>query len=140
MDSGKRHAHLGGDSPLFQAGWPSARTHGSRETGVHQKTVNRLVKFLDQFKQMNFVNDQEMEQQLESVRKETVHPFGGGIPGQHQGQDPWVNGLAQLRNCLASQDATECLATLSRLRAPLQRLLRFFEQCKKRLRIEDFDV
>ncbi len=70
MDSGKRHAHLGGDSPLFQAGWPSARTHGSRETGVHQKTVNRLVKFLDQFKQMNFVNDQEMEQQLEAVRKE----------------------------------------------------------------------
>ena len=30
------------------------------ETGVHQKTLNRLVRFIDQFKSMNFVGDQEM--------------------------------------------------------------------------------
>jgi hypothetical protein len=42
------------------------------ETGVHQKTLNRLVKFIDQFKQMNFVNDSAMEQQLEQVRKELL--------------------------------------------------------------------
>ena len=42
------------------------------ETGVHQKTLNRLVKFIDQFKSMNFVNDTVMEQQLESVKKELL--------------------------------------------------------------------
>jgi acetyl-CoA carboxylase alpha subunit len=42
------------------------------ETGVHQKTLNRLVKFIEQFKQLNFVDDQEMERQLEAVRKELL--------------------------------------------------------------------
>src|SRR5205814_9367134 len=42
------------------------------ETGVHQKTLNRLVKFVDQFKQMNFVNDIEMEHQLDTVRRELL--------------------------------------------------------------------
>jgi hypothetical protein len=36
------------------------------ETGVHQKTLNRLVRFIDEFKQMNFVNDTEMEQRLQA--------------------------------------------------------------------------
>ena len=48
---------------------PSIRTG---ETGVHQKTLNRLVRFIDQFKQMNFVGDAEMEQQLETVRRELL--------------------------------------------------------------------
>jgi hypothetical protein len=42
------------------------------ETGVHQKTLNRLVNFIDQFKQMNFVNDVEMEQRLQQVREELL--------------------------------------------------------------------
>jgi hypothetical protein len=42
------------------------------DTGVHQKTLNRLVRFVDQFKQLNFVNDSVMEQQLEAVRKDLL--------------------------------------------------------------------
>jgi len=42
---------------------------GSSETGVHQKTLNRLIRFIDQFKQMNFANDRAMEEQLEEVRR-----------------------------------------------------------------------
>lgn len=42
------------------------------DTGVHQKTLNRLVKFIDQFKAMNFANDLEMEQQLQRVREELL--------------------------------------------------------------------
>jgi uncharacterized protein DUF3150 len=42
------------------------------ENGVHQKTLNRLIRFVEQFKQMNFVNDQAMEQQLERVRQELL--------------------------------------------------------------------
>ena len=37
--------------------------------GVHQRTLNRLVRFIDQFKAMNFADDHEMEQRLEQVRK-----------------------------------------------------------------------
>jgi hypothetical protein len=42
------------------------------ETGVHQKTLNRLVRFIDQFKAMNFANDTVMDQQLDQVRKELL--------------------------------------------------------------------
>src|SRR5512137_2203470 len=40
------------------------------KTGVHQKTLNRLIRFIDEFKQLNFVGDREMEGQLERVRQE----------------------------------------------------------------------
>jgi len=40
--------------------------------GVHQKTLNRLVRFIEQFKQMNFANDTVMEAQLENVRRELL--------------------------------------------------------------------
>ena len=40
------------------------------KTGVHQKTLNRLVGFIDQFKVLNFAGDQELETRLEEVRKQ----------------------------------------------------------------------
>jgi hypothetical protein len=40
--------------------------------GVHQKTLNRLVRFIDEFKQLNFANDAEMEAHLEKVRQELL--------------------------------------------------------------------
>src|ERR1044072_8937767 len=40
--------------------------------GVHQKTLNRLTRFIEQFRQMNFANDAEMETQLEGVRRELL--------------------------------------------------------------------
>ena len=42
------------------------------KTGVHQKTLNRLVHFIDQFRQLNFVGDREMEGHLELVRRELL--------------------------------------------------------------------
>jgi hypothetical protein len=42
----------------------------SGKTGVHQKTLNRLVKFIDEFKTLNFVGDRELEEQLERMRQE----------------------------------------------------------------------
>ncbi len=38
------------------------------KTGVHQKTLNRLSTFIDQFKALNFAGDRELEAQLEQVR------------------------------------------------------------------------
>jgi hypothetical protein len=80
------------------------------ETGVHQKTLNRLVKFIEQFKQMNFVNDTAMEQQLEGVRKELLSRSAEEYRDHTGARNRLVQGLSQLRdtaNHLARQDATE---------------------------------
>ena len=80
------------------------------ETGVHQKTLNRLVRFIDQFKQMNFVNDTVMEEQLENVRKELLSKSAEEYRDSTKDRNRLVQGLSQLRNHahqLAKQDATD---------------------------------
>lgn len=80
------------------------------ETGVHQKTLNRLVRFIDQFKQMNFVNDTAMEEQLENVRRELLSKTAEEYRDNARAKARLVNGLSQLANHasqLAKQDATE---------------------------------
>ena len=80
------------------------------ETGVHQKTLYRLVRFIDQFKQMNFANDTEMEQQLERVRRELLTRTAEDYRDNARAKQTLVNGLTQLRQQaseLAKQDATE---------------------------------
>ena len=80
------------------------------EAGVHQKTLNRLIKFLDHFRELNFCNDTEMEQQLESVRKELLSKTAEEYRDSRKARTQLVAGLSQLRdtaNRLAHQDATE---------------------------------
>jgi hypothetical protein len=80
------------------------------ETGVHQKTLNRLVRFIDQFKQTNFVNDTVMEEQLETVRKELLSKTAEEYRDNARARARLVSGLSQLANHasqLAKQDATE---------------------------------
>jgi hypothetical protein len=82
------------------------------ETGVHQKTLNRLVRFIDQFKQMNFVNDTVMEEQLENVRKELLSKTAEEYRDNARAKTRLVNGLSQLANHasqLAKQDASELI-------------------------------
>lgn len=82
----------------------------SNKTGVHQKTLNRLVRFIDQFKQLNFVGDQEMEIQLDRVRQEflqrTAEDYrenGEARAGLQQG----LQALADTARQLATQDNQE---------------------------------
>jgi hypothetical protein len=80
------------------------------ETGVHQKTLNRLVRFIDQFKSMNFVNDRVMEQQLENVKKELLSKTAEEYRDSAVARARLKSGLSQLANQarnLAHQDATE---------------------------------
>ena len=82
----------------------------SSETGVHQKTLNRLVRFIDQFKQMNFVDDSEMEQQLEHVRRELLSRTAEEYRDSNAARTRLTTGLARLRDQakqLAKQDASE---------------------------------
>lgn len=68
------------------------------ETGVHQKTLNRLIHFIDQFKQMNFVNDTEMEQRLQQVRQELLTRTAEEYRDSASARARLVNGLSRLRD------------------------------------------
>ena len=80
------------------------------ETGVHQKTLNRLMRFIEHFKQMNFVNDHVMEEQLEHVRKELLGKTAEEYRDSKVARQRLVNGLTELANKagdLARADASQ---------------------------------
>lgn len=78
--------------------------------GVHQKTLNRLLKFIDDFKTLNFAGDDELERMLEHTRKtllsRTAEEYRDNLSARNQLQA----GLKQLgdeaRN-LAKREARE---------------------------------
>ena len=80
------------------------------EKGVHQKTLNRLTRFIDQFRQMNFVNDSVMEEELERVRKELLLRSAKDYRDNTPAQSQLKQGLARLADQarqLAQADATQ---------------------------------
>jgi len=88
------------------------------ETGVHQKTLNRLVRFIDQFKSMNFADDAVMERQLENVKKELLTKSAEEYRDSAVARARLKNGLSQLANearKLAKQDATELVQRFGEL-------------------------
>jgi hypothetical protein len=83
----------------------SGKTHG-----VHQKTLNRLVRFIDQFKQLNFAGDREMEQQLERVRKEFLAKTAEEYRDDAKAQVRLTQGIKDLADAareMAQADARE---------------------------------
>jgi hypothetical protein len=80
------------------------------KTGVHQKTLNRLVRFIDEFKQLNFVGDQQMESELERVRREFLSRTAEEYRDSQMARAQLLHGLSELADHareLAQQDATE---------------------------------
>ncbi len=90
----------------------------SCETGVHQKTLNRLVRFIEQFKEMNFANDTVMEAQLEAVRKELLSRSAEEYRDSAHARRRLKQGLGQLAEAarqLARADATELVQRFGKL-------------------------
>jgi hypothetical protein len=88
------------------------------DTGVHQKTLNRLIRFIDQFRQMNFAGDAEMERQLENVRRELLSRTAEQYRDDAFARERLVSGLSNLANearQLARQDATELVQRFGEL-------------------------
>ena len=82
----------------------------SGKTGVHQKTLNRLVKFIDEFKTLNFAGDREMEAQLERARRELLGRSAEEYRDSGAARDrlkAGLRGLAGTARDLARQDARE---------------------------------
>ena len=88
------------------------------KTGVHQKTLNRLIKFIDQFKQLNFVGDQEMEAQLDQVRREFLQHSAEEYRDDAAARsrlEQGLRGLAGAARELASQDSRELVERFGQL-------------------------
>jgi hypothetical protein len=92
--------------------------NGGKTEGVHQKTLNRLVKFIEQFKSLNFANDSEMEEQLEKVRKELLSKSAQEYRDDSVAHRQLIQGVARLRDTarqLATQDAAELVQRFGEL-------------------------
>ena len=63
---------------------------------VHQKTLNRLANFIDEFKQLNFANDQELEQVLKDARKKLLTRSADDYRNDRYAHDQLVRGLEGL--------------------------------------------
>jgi len=86
--------------------------------GVHQKTLNRLTRFIDQFRQMNFANDAEMEAQLNKVRGELLTRTAAEYRDNRSAQRSLRDGLSALAGKareLAKADATELVQSFGQL-------------------------
>jgi hypothetical protein len=83
---------------------------GGKTEGVHQRTLNRLTRFIEQFKQLNFANDTEMERHLENVRRELLGRTAAEYRDSAHAQRKLRQGLSNLADKareLARADATE---------------------------------
>ncbi len=88
--------------------------------GVHQKTLNRLTKFIDQFKQLNFAGDQDLTAQLEYVRRAFLGRTAEDYRDDTRAQERLQSGIRQLADTaleLAKQDTTEIVERFGRMGA-----------------------
>jgi len=80
------------------------------KTGVHQKTLNRLVKFIDEFKSLNFVGDRQLEDELERVKREFLSQTAGEYRDSDYARQKLQSGLTALADTareMARQDSRE---------------------------------
>ena len=95
-----------------------ASMRSGKTDGVHQKTLNRLVKFIDEFKSLNFAGDVEMERQLDRVRSELLTRSAEDYRNNLTATRNLETGLTQLRDQarkLASQDSRELVERFGQL-------------------------
>ena len=86
--------------------------------GVHQKTLNRLVRFIDQFKELNFAGDSEMDEQLEHMRQEFLSRTAEEYRDSTTAQVRLRAGLDRLRGTareLAQKDSSEIVARFGQM-------------------------
>jgi len=85
---------------------------------VHQKTLNRLTKFIDTFGQLNFMDDAEMAEQLDAVKAQLLERPAAEYRDSRFARDQLVNGLSRLRETaadMARQDVSGIVESFGQL-------------------------
>ena len=88
--------------------------------GVHQKTLNRLVAFIDSFKTLNFAGDAELEAMLEHARRELLGKTAEEYRDSAAAQARLAAGLKELgaeARRLATQESREIVERFGKLGA-----------------------
>ena len=94
---------------------------GTSETGVHQKTLNRLVKFIEQCKAMGFANDASMATMLEHTRSELLSKTAEECQDSAFANGQLVQGLSKLRDKAREPSSADASALVSRFGEPDRR-------------------
>jgi hypothetical protein len=88
------------------------------KSGVHQKTLNRLVNFVDEFKKLNFAGDGEMERLLEEARTQLLSKSAEEYRDDAAARLRLQSGIKQLADqamTLARQDSAEIVNRFGQL-------------------------
>jgi hypothetical protein len=94
-----------------------ATINGS-EGGVHQRTLNRLTGFIDQFRSLNFAGDAQLESTLERFRRELLTRSAEDYRNQPGAMASLTDGLSRLRENavqLARQDARDIISRFGQM-------------------------
>ena len=93
-------------------------TIDSSENGVHQRTLNRLSTFIDQFKTLNFAADTQLEATLERFRRDILSRSAEDYRNNSGAMGSLTEGLNRLRESavqLAASDARDVVARFGQL-------------------------
>ena len=88
-------------------------TIDSSENGVHQRTLNRLTTFIENFRSLNFAGDQALEQTLERFRRDLLKRSAEDYRNQPGAMASLTEGLQRLRENavqLARSDARDVVS------------------------------
>lgn len=90
------------------------------KTGVHQKTLNRLIRFVDEFKGLNFVGDTQFERMLDDVKTQFLTQTAEHYRGDDRAAASLQDGLLALSNHargLISKSADDLVGVFGKLGA-----------------------
>ena len=90
------------------------------KTGVHQRTLNRLTDFIDQFRALNFANDEELESRLARVRDAYLTTTAGQYRDDAVARQRMTDGIRRLADAareLAAQDTHAVVESFGRMGA-----------------------
>ena len=85
---------------------------------VHQKTLNRLLRFIERFGDLNFADDREMAAELERTRAELLSRSAGEYRDSDMARNGLVQGLSRLRQRardLATEDVSGLVESFGRM-------------------------
>ena len=93
-------------------------TIDSSENGMHQRTLNRLTTFIDNFRSLNFAGDQPLEQTLERFRRDLLSRTAEEYRNQPGAMANLTEGLSRLRENavqLARQDTRDIVSRFGQM-------------------------
>ncbi len=88
------------------------------KTGVHQRTLNRLTEFIDNFRSLNFANDAELDSRLTEVRQRFLNTTAEQYRDDAQARQRMtagIRGLADAARELASADTRAVVEGFGRM-------------------------